>query len=408
MTERPNQFNAHALCFPWVLAAILCYSALGETLDVKVAIGHATLAFAQDATAEPSACNMVQQRASRMIATGVAPDAVGRNLSLGNVTRLNLDASTPTWIPPIGFVKPFKTGSSTLCSILIRIGKRRNASFLVPVHGVEFQKAGESFPGKSAKYVGGPHHQFDMIVNHARFDTGFRAYLRPHPLLVSILREPVSRTVSAFNFYHFGRGITGATTWEKLLDHLEQSNGGGNAKSIHVSRHFRNSQAYQLGWYKTVGETTSYDHDEGRIRKWVASLDQDLGMVLILENTDMGLVLLGQRLGLDMCELVYLPMKVSTGTQIEPYDAQRKRVRSLNNVDASLYSHFNQTFWHAWASGDRTSLEADLSKLRGLNTDMQVACSKSSGPSMSCPREYVWDVPVFTRFERSKLYSSAP
>ena len=60
----------------------------------------------------------------------------------------------------------------------------------------------DAFPGDGYPAA---QHQFDSICNHAVFNYDrFASYLRSDPVWFTILREPVSRAISAFNYFAGG------------------------------------------------------------------------------------------------------------------------------------------------------------------------------------------------------------
>ena len=107
----------------------------------------------------------------------------------------------------------------------------------------------------------------------------FNRYLKPHPYWFTILREPVSRSISSFNYFAGNRPMT----WSGMMDRL-----GGvkhvasqSQDTLLVAR-FGNSLAYDLGWYDFVGHHggTAWDHDKGTIQAFVSQLDTQFDLVL--------------------------------------------------------------------------------------------------------------------------------
>ena len=108
-----------------------------------------------------------------------------------------------TKLPPLthslGFIKPHKTGSSTISNIVNRIVDGRDLNKIIPANNVHLRNFEPILlynvdnVMKVTKY--------DAISNHAIFNsTSFRRYLKDPIVLFTILREPVSRAVSAYNF----------------------------------------------------------------------------------------------------------------------------------------------------------------------------------------------------------------
>lgn len=210
-------------------------------------------------------------------------------------------ASTVAPISPVGYCKTLKTGSSTLMWILESLALTRGLKVMWPSSN-EFLGYPYPFPGDLliAQY-GLPSHQFDMIRNHAVFNQeAFSGYLKPDPVFCTILREPTSQAISAFNYFPHD-----VKDWESHIAHLEHSNDHhGFEWGL-----YPNNQAYSLGWYEYVGGSTKYDNNSTLIKEWLGSLDDAFGpsgSMILLEYFDEGLVLLGERLHVEPSELAYL------------------------------------------------------------------------------------------------------
>jgi len=300
-------------------------------------------------------------------------------------------------IPPIGFVKTHKTGSSTVASIILRVGLEHNRSVMLPETDDTHLGWPASFPGSEVdRASGGPRHQYDVIVHHAVFNNAaYRSYLRPKPFFITVLREPTSQAISAYHYYTRVKDSLGDTTWAEHLDLIENG-----SHPIVFNALFRNSQAYDLGWYETqlgrtfgfindswISEAYKSDHDEVSVQAWIDTLDFDFrrsGIVLILEYIDEGLVLLRQRVGCRVSDMAYTIVNPRKDRPVLPSSEELLRLRAINSVDCKLYQHFNKTFWLKWNGGNQTVLNMELSELRHLNTELSRACSGNSSRPARC------------------------
>jgi len=288
-------------------------------------------------------------------------------------------------IAPIAFVKTHKTASSTLANIFHRLGEKHDARFVLPIDSVRLGWPDEIFPGsRNVERLGPPEHQYDIIANHAVYDSiQMRAYLKPDPVFVTVLREPGSQGSSAFNYYRNQRvssmlswsGVP-LNSWDDYLTWLEQTEPHG-CDTVY----FKNPQAHDMGWYQTVGQTSTFDNDDKMVQQWLKDLDVDFahgGGVILTEYFDEGLIMLQRKLRIEFSDISYVRMKSTDESEkVLPTTEQLRRLREANNVDVKLYQHYNRTFWSSWqAAGGHATMGVALNKLRRLNSELETACEE--------------------------------
>lgn len=288
---------------------------------------------------------------------------------------------TKKLLPPLAFVKTHRTGSSTMANIVHRLGLARKLSFVLPVAN---SGAGSSlgwpapFPGPAAAaFNGAPMHKFDMLCNNAVFNEDeMKAYLKPAPFFFTIIRNPVTQMASSFSAYQTDAG----ESWSQRIHWLEQLWLGDLSEIRHLPEvlgHFRNPQAHDLGWYEHVGQSAVFDQDDQAVDAWLQELQLSMGLVMLKEHFDEGLVLLGHNLGLKTEDLVHINFKESFHPPSLPSKAEAERLEALLMVDTKLYQHFNQTFWQQWElAGGHAKLGASLAELRDSNKQVSKACAE--------------------------------
>jgi hypothetical protein len=228
---------------------------------------------------------------------------------------------------------------------------------------------------------GPPAHQFDIICNHAVYnDEWMRKYLRHAPFVFTILREPMARLESAFDYYP----SYSSASWADRLRKLENLESNSRA-----AFRLRNSQAHDLGWHDWAGGTSNDGRDD-LIKDWIWRLDQNLSFVMLTEHFDEGLVLLRRKLALDSSDVRYLRVDprgaasrrsalratVATSRGATLGAAQAAAVARHIRVDTLLYSHFNQSFWHEWeAAGGWDTMGSEVEELRARNEALAKDCS---------------------------------
>lgn len=319
---------------------------------------------------------------------------------------------TTKTLPPIGFVKTHRTASSTVANIIHRLGDSRDLTFFLPSGGKGHANGlgwPSRFPGPdAAAFNGAPMHQFDAILNNAVYnDQEMRAYLRPSPFFFTTIRRPAAQLQSAFGAFA-PPGMKNAWAerieWLKNLWVEEDSLAKFSDRAEVVRAQFQNSQAHDLGWYQHVGNTRVFDQDDAAIHEWLGELESRLGLVLLTEHLDEGLVLLGRHLGLGLEDLAHLNLKVGS-PQLTPTMEEAEQLEDIEHVDTLLYGHFNRTFWRSWAeAGGDEALAGSLRTLRKLNAELEASCSKQPGfeDGLPCASGAQTDTAAFTEVLKKK------
>lgn len=298
------------------------------------------------------------------------------------------DGKRERTLPPLGFVKTHRTGSSSITSILQRIGDARGLSFVLPTNGVDLGWL-HDFPGPaSLASTEASERQHDIVCNHAVFDEArMRAYLKPSPFFFTILRSPASQLHSTFeerlhsasNFfgYHMQASWGSRLKWLGAIRHKPEV---ARLLSATDRAQFLNPQAHDLGWYSHVNGSTAFDDDDARIDEWISGLASNFGLVLVTEHFDEGLVLLRRKLGVGLHDMAYLfDAAKQSAVGIRPTEAQADDIQDLMRVDARLFRHFNASFWQEWEdAGGYNTFQSELQELRLWNEVLVRACAEKN------------------------------
>lgn len=316
-----------------------------------------------------------------------------------------MSAGESSGLPALGFLKTHKTGSSTITSIIHRIGDAKNLNFFLPAGQKHANGLGwpNAFPGKdAAEFNGVPHHQFDVVCNHAVYnDERMRSYLRPNPFFFTVLRHPMTQVQSAFDYYNPPCGADWSERIEWLQKVVDDSNDEAEmSRGQSLRAQFQNPQSHDLGWYEYEGGAAVFDANDDEVDKWIVEINQTVSLVMLTEYLDEGLVLMAKKLGLTMDDVKYYYMK-SGGIHKPPSAEQASALRKLLHVDIHLYDHFSDRFWDEWdKAGGYDTLSDDLEELRGLNEHLQKACG--DGDKDHCPWNYRTDSVQFTEYLKEK------
>lgn len=297
----------------------------------------------------------------------------------------------------LGFVKTHKTGGSTVAGIINRIVDGRNLTKMIPTDLIRLGWPWELLPAgcwgvdRVLQNIG----KYDAIANHALFDREtFSHYLKDPMITFTVLREPISRYISGYNWFKHP-----FSSWREHLDHSKQM------KTI-TDRHgviFLNSMAYDLGWYHQHDFSTEYDQDIDKIYEFIDQLDRDLNMVMITEYMEESLLLLRELFlpALDVTELVFHDFKTNDEQEkVYPTPAEEKELAHLILVDRLLYRHFQQKLVGLWESQIKSNPE--MMELReGLVCLNERVANESGVPDLLLER-MAMDSIAFTKVLKEK------
>ena len=137
--------------------------------------------------------------------------------------------------------------------------------------------------------------------------------------------------------------------------------------------------------------------------------------VLLLEEIDKGLVLLGRAANIGIAELSYVSMTKtnhavypfgSRDAKVYPTSTEHGQLEGFLSVDMAIYKHFKSKFdevWEARVTADH-SLMDDLTLLQCMNQALADAChapvTSDTKPSPTCHIAYLTDeVPYGLKFQ---------
>lgn len=228
-------------------------------------------------------------------------------------------------------------------------------------------------PGKDQPL---PNHQFDIITNHMIYDPELCAqYVKPNPFVFTILREPRKQFLSAFAYFQ-GRQDD---VWDHFFASFDILSKLTKRPCGKVCAHFRNSQAHDLGWYRSrdPGHTIAqHDAQASAVADFIDWTVHSLDLVLLTEDFDRGVVLLARKLHVPLKEMLYQSFKNQTldkkrpsrrPPQPSPTPAHLERVPEFIKVDEQLYARHVEVFSERWAADPGAPLAlAEFAALKNL------------------------------------------
>ncbi|XP_071841479.1 galactose-3-O-sulfotransferase 3-like [Apostichopus japonicus] len=230
----------------------------------------------------------------------------------------------------VAFVKTFKTGSSTLASILARYGYERNLSFALPKS--EMFLSTTTFNPKTSNLLSMPKPPgFHILNNHAIFNkTGFQEVMRPETKYITILRAPIKtfysfiayfQALKSFNFT--GDIFSPDFPMQSFLNVV-------GTKRTFRSGLLHNGQMFSLGF-----DTYTQSNDEDAVAKKISQLDLELDLVLINEYYDESLIILKKMMCWQFEDILYISNKIS-GTKYNFPEEHVTHLRKWTAADSAL------------------------------------------------------------------------
>ena len=294
----------------------------------------------------------------------------GRDPKLRSVKNLGIDAFDGVHAYSkctaekrnVVFIKNHKCGSDTVTNVFHRFGLDRNLSFMLAAPGrMTLNWPYMIMPGtyRESKARGG----FNILCEHAVYSERIMSKLMPSDSeYTTIVREPISRLKSAFNFFYIDWRAD-IHSDEPLQEYLSDI----RRYEIHIRSpsHIRHKKhcmgpgwtAGQNGMSLDLGFDNGFHQDTvdqtgnaTYIREWLLHLQSHFKLVMIMEHFEESLVLLRRLMCWRMEDVLYLVRNVGHYDSKSDYadtisPSLMDNFRRFNQVDIALYDLFNATLW---------------------------------------------------------------
>ncbi|XP_070578990.1 galactosylceramide sulfotransferase-like isoform X2 [Ptychodera flava] len=253
----------------------------------------------------------------------------------------------------IAFIKPHKTGGTTLASIINRFGYDHLSSFVISRFNrrnghlrqlpIKSDSPGKLFlPPTGVKDGRWRNYRYNMIAVHLIYnETAMKSFMMPDTKYITILREPVSQFESFFYYMQLGRSVvkTGKQANLTALEAFFEKPDFYLPKLINDrDKDARNNQFYYLGL-----DPKLFD-DERAINDTIRKIDRDFSLVLITDYFDESLLLMKKLFCWDMEDILYITKNQRSSRNVVPAKVAEK-IHKWNRADVLLYDYFNRTLW---------------------------------------------------------------
>lgn len=278
----------------------------------------------------------------------------------------------------IFFLKSSKTGSTTMMSIMQRIGLSYDMNFLMgenhggmAVNNRPFNLEKDCWIGKNDQSI-----KFSMSTNHLHYNKSAVDAVMKHPFVrLGIMREPESQFISSFNFYHnlmprFTRLLNPNGQYhryEKVKGMKAQSRPTKNDIELEMSNFLskpwkvlqNNFPTNAFAWMSTIRPQLLFygkspkgveSFDENLERKdvieWIKLLVQDFDLMMMLDEFDKSLALIAIEFCLPVEDLLYIAVNQRKEHSEKATIGEQSliKLKELNWPDFLLYQTFSTIF----------------------------------------------------------------
>ena len=233
-------------------------------------------------------------------------------------------------ITHVYFNKVSKSGSTTVSNILMRFGITHNLNMLTLFKGA-FSYPKRNFearlPEKSPKRlgVGG---KYDIYCEHSVFDKEYlQTKLHEDTINIGIVREPLSRLRSAFNFFHIDKEMKLPPGKDPIVAFLQNPD------------HYYSMSKRRLK--SLYGSYFGFVDGKDDIQEYLTYIEKNF-LVLIMEKFSQSLILLKRKLCWDIKDIIFAHAKKRSYKKPSVNQSLVEQYKTWNPVDFMFYDHFNQ------------------------------------------------------------------
>ncbi|TRY71199.1 hypothetical protein TCAL_10672 [Tigriopus californicus] len=299
--------------------------------------------------------------------------------------------------PRVAFLKTHKTGSSALTNLLIRYGIREKMNFVIPPlsDGDGIYQSGRPFRVQDLQLS--PWHnlyvkeqKYDIFAMHAIWNySAFRDLMGPDCFFLTSLRKPWEQFESRFHEYPFHTDNI-SEFLAQFIDDVPHPDVG------HLEKAPWNQQAYDLGMPYPDSLTPDL------IQEHIKELDKQFDLVMIQNWMNHSLVLLADRLGIDLSQATLSPIrKRRDSKRIILSQRELDFLSTVQVADNLLYNHFTNRLNLEIKAFGFMKMEESVKYLEHLTNRLMETCTKKSWPlikkkvSLTENRPVVFDCPKY-------------
>ena len=192
--------------------------------------------------------------------------------------------------------------------------------------------------------------EYDALYQHCRFNKSVMDKLLNKPAYITILRDPITRFVSAFYYFSSYRRMAGKQSVGQVLSNIDKYKDRVNRFTQWAGF---NGMAFDLG--------VDPPYKDEDVERKIVEVEESFAVVLIMEYMPESMVLLKRTMGWELDDVIAVPqnshpeLASKSGSSTDKYTAhhtgdlldkkQKGTLAKLSHADMKIYHHFNATFW---------------------------------------------------------------
>ena len=198
---------------------------------------------------------------------------------------------------------------------------------------------------------------------------------------ITILRDPTTLLESSWKYYYT---VFKNKNWEKheeakdrteqLYKMLENPNKFYNETLSMGENAYRYILRNQLASFGFGAEVYNRNLDRHTVSQWLAEIERDFDLVLIMEYFDYSLALLALELCWPLEDLANLMTNVAKHVVVEKKMYYEELIGVINYPDYMLYDHFNQTFWRKIDHVGLEKVKIMAGEIKKLSKQLETEC----------------------------------
>lgn len=261
------------------------------------------------------------------------------------------------------FVKTYKTGSSTVRSVLLRdaVRRGRNAAVPVPVDRNTWNAIDPIHRRAIERSVSlnGGHAPFDLWTGHVFYNERLLDLVAgDDPLVLTVLRDPAERFLSAWGHFRHGQGVEALRAFVKRSASMTNDSEDGESVALSFDAACR-----QLG--------------EARETAWI----------IVAERMNESLLLLKEELEWGMDDMLYVSKKVSNGRlrREDIPDDVLDDIEKASACDREMYERAVRTHERRVRAYGEERMRRDLEEFERALNEVRTVCGDGDGGRRCLP-----------------------
>jgi len=234
-------------------------------------------------------------------------------------------------------------------------------------------------PPKGRIYVGWPYevdsslyrpskssNGFNILCDHAVYSRAkFSKLMADDAVYITSMREPFAQVKSMLNYYNVLNisdvPLTAANRFSLFMHNIRKYEAAYKLSKASRTRFCipdgfsmtRNLMSFNLGFptggFRSLDEDLAGESD--RVREWIAQIDSEFSVVVIVEYFYESMVLLRRRMCWNLSDILFQVANTSSYDYRQEESPDLVKIyRRWSSLDYRLYEHFNHSLWRKIAA----------------------------------------------------------